>query len=179
MAGMRILPYLAIALAWIASAGRVAGQTPALARAVGALAGAGGIEISRSSGWGSAPNSFLIEAVGGSVGSLVGIGLVGLVSHCDVEDLGCIITSVGAGGLVGAICATAGATIAARQTGSNRSVAGAAIGSIVGTGVGLGVHYLLNSGSDRNLGDAIVIPIFVVSQGTLAALGSRLMGSNQ
>jgi hypothetical protein len=123
--------------------------------------------------------AFLIEALAGSVGSLVGIGIIGLTSHCGVEDLGCIITSVGAGGLLGAIGATLGATLAAHETGSRRSVGGAAVGAVVGTGVGLGVHYLLNSNSDRNLGDAIVIPIFVISQGTFAALGSRLMGSNR
>jgi hypothetical protein len=47
---------------------------------------------------------------------------------------------------------------------------------VVGTGFGLGVHYVLNKGSDRNLDDVVVIPIFTLSQGTIAALGSRLLG---
>jgi hypothetical protein len=38
------------------------------------------------------------------------------------------------------------------------------------------VHWLLNEGTDRNLDDAVVIPIFAVSQGVLAALGSRWLG---
>jgi hypothetical protein len=56
-------------------------------------------------------------------------------------------------------------------------VLGAAGGAIVGTGVGLGVHWLVNQNSDRNIGDDIVAPIFILSQGTFAALGSRLIGA--
>jgi hypothetical protein len=58
---------------------------------------------------------------------------------------------------------------------SPRSAGGAALGAVVGTGVGLGVHWLLNSNSDRNLGDKIVVPIFVLSQGVFATLGSRAL----
>lgn len=119
---------------------------------------------------------FALEALGGSAGSLVGIGLVALASECGVEDMGCIITTVGAGGVMGAAGATLGVTLAARATGSPRSFAGAAIGAVVGTGVGLGLHWLLNHNSDRNLGDRIVVPIFVLSQGVLAAAGSRIGG---
>src|SRR6266550_7865161 len=39
------------------------------------------------------------------------------------------------------------------------------LGAVAGTGAGLGIHYLLNKGTDRNLGDGPVIPIFVLSQG--------------
>jgi hypothetical protein len=40
-----------------------------------------------------------------------------------------------------------------------------------------GVHWLVNQNSDRNIGDDIVAPIFILSQGTFAALGSRLIGA--
>jgi hypothetical protein len=40
--------------------------------------------------------------------------------------------------------------------GGDKDVAGA----VIGTGIGLGIHYLLNRESDRNLGDMITIPIF-------------------
>jgi hypothetical protein len=119
--------------------------------------------------------SFALEALGGSVGSLVGIGIVALSSRCGVDDLGCVITSIGAGGALGVVGATVGTVVTARLTDAPQSGLGAALGAIVGTGVGLGVHYLLNRNSDRNLGDKVVVPIFVISQGVFAAAGSRLM----
>jgi hypothetical protein len=122
------------------------------------------------------PGAFVIEAAGGALGSLAGIGVVAGVSDCDVEDLGCLLKTVGAGGLLGVVGATIGTTIAAKQTGAPRSVGGAALGAVVGTGAGLGVHWLLNRASDRNLGDWVVVPIFTITQGTFAGLGSRLFG---
>ena len=128
---------------------------------------------------GAAANSssaFALEALGGVAGSLAGMGLTAAASNCDVEDLACIILTVGAGGALSAIGAAAGTTLVARQTGSRRSIPGALAGSVVGTGVGLGVHYLLNRESDRNLGDKVVVPIFAIAQGVFAAWGSRLAG---
>jgi hypothetical protein len=122
------------------------------------------------------PGAFAIEAFGASAGSLIGIGAVALTQKCGVEDLGCVIIKVGAGGAVGAVGAVVGSQLAAAYTGSRRSVLGASLGAIIGTGVGLGVHWLLNSGSDRNLGDKVVVPIFVFSQGIFSALGSRALG---
>jgi hypothetical protein len=126
-----------------------------------------------------APNSahaFAIEALGGAAGSLAGIAVVGLTSHCGAEDLECTILHVGAGGALGVIGAAAGVTLAARHTGSRHSVAGALLGGVAGTALGLGVHYLLNRGTDRNLGDRVVVPIFVLSQGIVAAAGARWLG---
>jgi hypothetical protein len=126
----------------------------------------------------SDPAAFLLESLGGSVGSLIGIGAVGLSSRCGVDDLGCLILKVGAGGVLGAIGATIGASLAARYTGSPRSAFGAALGAVAGTGVGLGIHYVLNNSSDRNFDDpGVVVPIFIISQGTFAAIGSRLLGA--
>jgi hypothetical protein len=119
---------------------------------------------------------FLLEAFAGSLGSLIGISSIGLLVDCGIDDLGCVIMKIGAGGALGAVGATIGTTIAARHNDSRRSVAGAALGAVVGSGVGLGVHYILNEGTDRNLGDAWVVPIFVISQGTIAAIGSRVLG---
>ena len=126
-----------------------------------------------------ARGSFALEALGGSVGSLVGIGIVALSSRCGVDDLACVITSIGAGGALGIVGATVGTVMTARLTDSPRSVLGAALGAIAGTGVGLGVHYVLNRNSDRNLGDKVVVPIFVISQGVLGAAGSRLMAQDR
>jgi hypothetical protein len=130
----------------------------------------------RAEGGGNA-GDFALEAAAGALGSLAGIGLTALVSNCGIDDLECTFKTVGAGGLLGALGATAATTVVARQLGSPRSAGGAALGAVVGTGVGLGVHYLLNRESDRNLGDAVVVPIFVVSQGLFAAIGSRLLGA--
>ncbi len=123
------------------------------------------------------PGALLLESAGGSAGSFVAMGAVLLLSTCDIDDLGCEILTVGASGLAGIAGATIGTMLTARYTGAQRSVAGAALGAAVGTGVGLGVHYLLNNNSDRNLGDAVTIPIFAISQGTLAAIGSRVVGA--
>lgn len=128
------------------------------------------------SGAGTRAGNFVIEAGAGALGSLVGIGIVGLASSCGVEDLACIITTVGAGGVLGAVGATVGVSIAARHTGAPHSLIGAALGAVVGTGAGLGIHWLLNRSSDRNLGDAVVVPIFVVAQGVGAAVGGRAGG---
>lgn len=142
-----------------------------VAAVLAAFAGrAGGAQAPNSSG------AFAIEALGGAAGSLAGIAVVGLTSRCGTEDLECTILHVGAGGALGVIGAAAGVTLAARHTGSRRSVAGALLGGIAGTALGLGVHYLLNRGTDRNLGDRVVVPIFVLSQGIVAAAGSRWLG---
>jgi hypothetical protein len=122
------------------------------------------------------PGSLAVEALAGSFGSAIGMGIVALAADCGFDDLGCELLSVGAGGIAGIVGATIGTTIAARQTGSSHSVLGAALGATVGTGVGLGIHYIFNRGTNRNLGMPVVVPIFVISQGTVAALGSRLLG---
>jgi hypothetical protein len=115
----------------------------------------------------------VLEALGGSLGSAAGIGVVVLVSDCGVDDLACDIVRAGAAGAAGVVGATLGTALLARQTGARHSVAGAALGAILGTAVGLGVHYLVNSNSDRNLDDGIVLPIFAISQGVFAAIGGR------
>lgn len=120
-------------------------------------------------------NAFLLEALGGSVGSLVGIGLVGLTAACGVEDLACIIKKVGAAGALGVVGATVGTTLVARRTGSDRSATGAALGAIVGTGFALGTNWLLER-ANYELGRATIVPMVVLSQGTFAAAGSRLLG---
>ena len=124
----------------------------------------------------SSQSSVALEMLAGAAGSLLGMAVVGLSADCGADDLACIISAVGAGGALGAVGATTAVVLTARATGAPRSVLGAALGAIVGTGVGLGVHWMLNRNSDRNLGDRIVLPIFALSQGVGATLGSRALG---
>ena len=125
---------------------------------------------------GSRRGSIPLEMLAGAAGSALGMAVVALGADCGVEDLACGIRRAAGAGAVGAVGATVAVTLTARATDAPASVLGAGLGALVGTGVGLGVHWLLNAGSDRNLDDALVIPIFAVSQGALAALGSRWLG---
>ena len=122
------------------------------------------------------PAAFAIEATAASAGSLVGIGIVGLAHRCGVEDLACLILKAGVSGATGALGAAIAHHAAAGYTGTRRSFGGALLGAVLGTGVGVGVHWLLNQGTERNLDDPwVVVPIFTLSQGLVATLGSRTL----
>ena len=71
------------------------------------------------------PGALVLESVGASAGSFIGIGAVMLLSECGVDDLGCEILTVGAAGLAGIAGATIGTMLTARFTGSRRSAGGA------------------------------------------------------
>lgn len=124
----------------------------------------------------SSGEAFFIEAAGGVLGSGVGAGIVLLSTSCGGDDLGCGILKIGSAGLVGAIGATVGTTLAARHTGSRRSAVGAALGAVVGTGAGLTIQYFVTRGRASTLGDRTAAPIIIVSQGIVSAIGSRLVG---
>ena len=124
----------------------------------------------------SSGEAFVVEAAGGMLGSAVGIGVVALSTSCGGDDLGCGILKVGSAGIVGAIGATIGTTLAARHTGSRRSVLGAALGAVVGTGAGVTVHYFLTRAGGSSVGDKAAIAAVIVSQGLVSAAGSRLLG---
>ena len=99
-----------------------------------------------------------------------------LASNCGIDDLACAIKTIGAGGLLGVVGATVGTSIAARHTGSPRSLLGGALGAAVGTAAGVGIHYVLTEGGGSNLGEFAVVPIVIASQALAAAIGSRLLG---
>lgn len=129
---------------------------------------------------GVAPDSrsaLLLEALAGTSGAAIGIATVALLSRCGIDDLGCDILTAGAAGVAGVAGATVGTMLAARYIGSRRSAGGAALGALVGTAVGLGIHYAVNRNSDRNIGDPGVYVIFALTQGISAALGSRIIGA--
>ena len=124
----------------------------------------------------SSGEAFLVESAGGMLGSAVGIGVVALSTSCGGDDLGCGILKVGSAGIVGAIGATIGTTLAARHTGSRRSVLGAALGAVVGTGAGVTIHYFLTRAGGSTVGDRAAIAAVILSQGLTSAAGSRLLG---
>ena len=115
-----------------------------------------------------------MTVLAGTLGSAAGISSVFILVDCGVEDLGCGIRRAAIAGVAGVVTSTVAVVLSARATRTPYSAPGAFAGALVGTGVGLGLHALINRNSDRNIGDYITLPIFALSQGTLAALGSRL-----
>jgi hypothetical protein len=168
---LRKLPSVVVAIASVASPAKAQGVTVLDTAAPNRLEWIRFVPAKLSGLSQPTPRSLLaLEILGGSLGSAAGIGAVMLISDCGADDLACDIVSAGVAGAAGVLGATLGTTLVARQAGARHSVAGAALGAILGTAVGLGVHYLINSNSDRNLDDAIVLPIFAISQGVFAAI---------
>ena len=114
--------------------------------------------------------SFVLEALSGSLGSLAGIS-VGLARRCGVDDMACAFTALGVAGVLGVVGATVGTVTVARSLESPRSTVGAVLGGVIGFGVGL---YVSDQASHRNLGDDLWVPVVSLSQGVLAAAGSRV-----
>jgi hypothetical protein len=117
--------------------------------------------------------AFAVEAVGGTIGSLVGFGVGAFTvdDQCDDElcfkELGVVLLTASAG-------ATAGAVIAGRRADTNPSIVGSAIGSLAGAGAGLALLKVLEE-IDPGLDDgAPAVIAFTVSQGIVTALGSRI-----
>ena len=123
------------------------------------------------------PQALGLEVAAGIAGSAAGIGAVLYLTDCGVEDLGCDIMRVLTAGAVGIAASTAATQLAASRTGSRRSVFGAMLGGAVGTGIGLGLHYLLQEQLGDGVSDPGSVAVIVVSQGAVAALGSRLIGA--
>jgi hypothetical protein len=120
--------------------------------------------------------AILAEAAGGTVGSLVGFGLVYAVAadKCGVDDLRCDIASAGAAVLTATLLSTAGVYLAGRLADTEPHVPGAALGALVGAAAGIGVWHLI--ADNINVNDSMPAGMigFSVTQGTLAALGSAL-----
>ena len=117
----------------------------------------------------------LIEAAGGTAGSLAGFALVYSTSgRCDVEDLACNLQHAGAAVLVATAGAAAGAYLAGRLARTQPSMVGAALGAVVGAAGGIGVAHLLTEELNLVNSDTGAIIGYAVAQGTLTALGSRV-----
>jgi hypothetical protein len=123
----------------------------------------------------SGGGSFLIEAAGGIVGSLAGFGLVySTVDECDSEDLVCNFGHAGAAVGVATAGATGGVYLAGRLGGTNPSMVGAALGALAGAAAGLGMAHVVTEELNLVNSDAGAIITYGITQGIVAALGSRI-----
>lgn len=125
----------------------------------------------------SSGESYLIEAAGGAVGSLAGLGLgiaIGGVGECGVENLECMLR----GAAVMLVGSAAGAGIGAWGAGrwgeTDPSGWGAAVGGVVGVAAALGVNKILEESRPRGGEGVGAIAAFVVTQGLVTALFTRI-----
>ena len=126
----------------------------------------------------SALSSFALEALGASVGSAAGLFLMSsmLGDECDVEDLTCNLGSAAAGIAVGTAGAALGDYLTGRLFDTQPSGVGATIGAILGAAAGLGVWHLVTEDLDLMSKSTGAVATYVVTQGVVTALGSRLIG---
>src|SRR5215211_7434443 len=128
----------------------------------------------------SGVRAFVMEAAGGTVGSLAGVTLglaVARIDNCDSEDLACILSGLSVGGLGGVVGATLGTVVAGRRFDTRPSTAGAIVGSLVGVAAGLGVVHLITEEASTRLGRVGGVLVFSTTQGLLTGLGSRIGAS--
>jgi uncharacterized membrane protein YeaQ/YmgE (transglycosylase-associated protein family) len=122
--------------------------------------------------------AFGVEALGGTVGSALGIAIGLAVAKPDDcpsnEDIACMLQRLGITAIVGVAGATLGTAVAGRWAGSDPSVVGAFLGAVAGAALGIGLQHLITEELNQSLGDAGAVVLFSVTQGILAAAGSRL-----
>jgi hypothetical protein len=124
--------------------------------------------------------AFTIEAAGGIAGSLLGFGLVLLSEDdCGVEDLGCHLEDAFLAIALGTLGSAAGTYAAGRAFDTRPSGPGATLGAVVGAAAGLGTWHLFTEELDFvNRTEAAVV-VYALTQGVMAALGSRLVRALQ
>jgi hypothetical protein len=122
--------------------------------------------------------AFASEALGGTVGSALGIAIglaVAGYEDCPPEyDVVCPLRKLGITGIVSVAGATIGTVVAGRWAGAKPSAVGAFLGAAAGAAAGIGLEHLITEEMNRTLGDAGTIVLFSVTQGILAAAGSRI-----
>jgi hypothetical protein len=125
--------------------------------------------------------AFAIEAVGGTAGSLAGVGLGLAISRandeCGSEDLACQLRQAATTGTVSVIGATAGAFLAGRTATTEPSVAGSLLGAVAGAAAGVGVIHLLTEETKLARNNGTLVVAYSVTQGVVSALGSRIVAA--
>jgi hypothetical protein len=128
----------------------------------------------------SGGRAYAVEAAGGTIGSVAG-AVVGLAisrpDRCGVDDLACTIQGLGAAGIGSVIGATAGTVIAGRRIGSRPSGFGAFAGSVAGAVAGVALVHAMTEEANLKLEQPATVIVYSVTQGLLAAIGSRLVAS--
>ena len=122
--------------------------------------------------------AFAAEALGGVLGSAVGIGVGLAVAQPDDcpsdDDVVCTLRRLGVTGAIGVVGGTIGTVVAGRLAGTEPSIAGAFLGAAAGAAAGIGLEHLITEEMGQSLGNAGAVLLFSVTQGILAAAGSRI-----
>src|SRR6185369_15657287 len=123
-------------------------------------------------------SAFALDALGASLGSAAGLGLVSALrsDECDAEDLTCNMGSAAAGVAVGTAGAALGDYLTGRLFDTRPSGLCATIGAIAGAAAGLGVWHLVTEDLDIMSKSGGAVLTYSVTQGVVTALGSRLIG---
>lgn len=132
------------------------------------------VDLARRQARGAA---FPIELAGATAGSLAGLGLGMLVASpddCDNEDLACILRSIGVVGVFTIAGAPAGAMLLGDWADTRPSLAGAAIGSLLGAAAGAGLLRLTEEVDDDPFPILYSVIVYTGAHGLLTAVGSRL-----
>jgi hypothetical protein len=123
--------------------------------------------------------AFAVEALGGTVGSALGIAVGLAVAKPDecpsADDVVCTLRRLGITGIIGVAGATIGTAAVGRWAGTDPSLIGAFVGAAAGAAAGIGLEHLVTEEMGQSLGNAGTVVLFSVVQGMLAAAGSRLV----
>ena len=126
-------------------------------------------------------SALAIEAVGGVAGSLAGVGagllITRAVNECESEDLVCDLRRVTTTAVASVIGAAAGTYVAGRAADTDPSLLGGILGALAGTAAGVGVVHLLTEETNVARNNATLVIAYSVTQGIVAAVGSRVVAS--
>jgi hypothetical protein len=125
--------------------------------------------------------AFATEALGGAVGSALGIAIGLAVAKPDdcpsSDDVVCTLQRLGVTGVIGVVGTTIGSNVAGRLAGTNPSLLGGFLGAVAGAAAGVGLEHLITEELNQQLGNVGAVLLFSVTQGILAAAGSRILAS--
>lgn len=123
-------------------------------------------------------SAFAVEAIGGIAGAALGFGSVMVMSEPGAcgEDLTCTLNNAASAVLLSTAGAAVGTYASGRIFDTEPSGWGSAAGALVGAAAAIGLDHVL---AEANVisGNAAHLAVFALTQGTLAALGSRLGAS--
>jgi hypothetical protein len=129
----------------------------------------------------SGASALAVEALGGTVGSLAGVGagllLTRAVNECESEDLVCNLRRAATTGVASVVGATVGTYVAGRAADTEPSIVGSLLGAVAGAAAGVGVVHLLTEETNVARNNATLVVAFSVTQGIVTAIGSRIVSA--